>query len=53
MAKGVWDYGFGIKFIGNNKVELREEFSLIDLALVQLFYYYKSLEVFIVYNNLK
>jgi hypothetical protein len=34
VAKGVWDYSFSIRSISNNKVELREEFSLIDLALI-------------------
>ena len=53
MAKGIKDCGFGTRSIGNNKVKLREELSLIDLVLIQLFYHYKSLEVFIVCNNLK
>jgi len=53
MAKSVWDYGFGARPIGNNKVKLREELSLSDLALVQLFYYYKGLKVLVVRNNLK
>ena len=37
----------------NNKVKLGEELSLVDLALVQLFYCCKDLEVFIIYNNFK
>jgi hypothetical protein len=53
VAKSIQNYGFSAGPIGNNKVKLREELSPVDLALVQLFYYYKSLEVFIVYNNLK
>ena len=44
---------FSIKSIGNNKVKLGEKLNLVDLALVQLFYYYKGLEVLIVYNNFK
>ena len=47
------NYGFSARPIGNNKVKLREELNLVNLVLIQLFYYYKSLEVFIVYNNLK
>jgi hypothetical protein len=53
VAKSVQDYSFGIRPIGNNKVKLGEEFSLADLALIQLFYYYENLEVFIVCDDLK
>jgi hypothetical protein len=53
VAKSVQDYGFSTRSIGNNKVELGEELSPVNLALVQLFYYYKGLEVLIVYNNFK
>ena len=53
MAKSIQDYSFSIKLIGNNKIELREEFSLMDLVLIQLFCYYKSLKILLVRNDLK
>jgi len=34
VAKSIWDYSFSIRPIGDDKIKPKEEFSLMDLALV-------------------
>ena len=53
MAESVWDRGFGAGPVGDNEVELREELSPTDLALVQLFRCHEGLEVLVVRDDLE